>query len=220
MGQDEEISDQEALQFVLRSGFSTAKAVTDVSGRGVGMDAVVTVIRNSLDGDLVIESEPGRGSSFTLDIPLARSANQGIVDALVCRLNSDVFLIPSQDVVEIYLPKDQDLVELPDGSHTVDVRGQIYGMVPLASVLGMDHTAEDVTRCQVVVVRVGDSRAAILVDEVLRQQQVVITKFTVPVEEIFQLPILGFGMMGESDALVVDTESLLQEVKGVADAGA
>ena len=70
--------------------------------------------------------------------------------------------------------------------------------------------SDDIQMAQAIVVRVGEYKAAILVDEVLKQQQVVITGFTVPVEEIFKIPILGFGMMGESDALVIDTEEMLQ----------
>jgi two-component system chemotaxis sensor kinase CheA len=69
-----------------------------------------------------------------------------------------------------------------------------------------------VDKSQTVVVRTGDYKAAIMVDDVIRQQQVVITRFTVPVEEVFDLPLLGYGMMGESDALVVDTEELLQKM--------
>lgn len=196
--ESERPSEAEVLQFILKSGFSTAEKITDVSGRGVGMDAVVNAIRT------------GQGATFTISIPLSRSANEGIVDALVCRLGQDVFLIPSRDVVEIYMPAARDVVSLPGGRETVDVRGEIYALLRLDRFLGSPSDGRPVTSAQAVVVRVGDQRAAILVDEVLRQQQVVITGFTVPVQSIFSLPILGFGMMGESDAMVVNIEELLQ----------
>ncbi|WP_022660772.1 chemotaxis protein CheA [Paucidesulfovibrio longus] len=207
---DEELSESEIFRLILTSGFSTAEKVTDVSGRGVGMDAVLNVIRNTLDGEIDIASEYGRGSTFTLEIPLSRSANEGIVEALVCRLGKELFIIPSQDVVEIYLPRKRDMVDLPDGRQTVDVRGEVHTLLRLGDYLDIATDIEDMTRAQAVVVRVGELKTAILVDEVLRQQQVVITKFTLPVGEIFSLPILGFGMMGESDALVVDVEALLR----------
>ncbi|MGE4290904.1 MAG: chemotaxis protein CheA [Desulfovibrio sp.] len=207
---DEEIDESEVYGLILKSGFSTAAKVTDVSGRGVGMDAVINVIRNTLDGDISITSEYGSGSAFTLEIPLSRSANEGIVEALVCRLGKELFIIPSQDVVEIYLPRERDMVNLPDGRETVDVRGEVHSLLRLGNYLDIVTDIEDTTRAQAVVVRVGELKTAILVDEVLRQQQVVITKFTLPVGEIFSLPILGFGMMGESDALVVDVEALLR----------
>jgi two-component system chemotaxis sensor kinase CheA len=171
---------------------------------------VLNVIRNTLDGEIDIASEYGRGSTFTLEIPLSRSANEGIVEALVCRLGKELFIIPSQDVVEIYLPRKRDMVDLPDGRQTVDVRGEVHTLLRLGDYLDIATDIEDMTRAQAVVVRVGELKTAILVDEVLRQQQVVITKFTLPVGDIFSLPILGFGMMGESDALVVDVEALVR----------
>ncbi|MFH1913409.1 MAG: chemotaxis protein CheW [Pseudomonadota bacterium] len=216
---DKNYETPEILQFVLQSGFSTAEQVTDVSGRGVGMDAVVNVIRNTLDGDIAIESTLGRGASFTISIPLDRSANEGIVDALVCKVGGDTFIVPSRDVVEIYMPRNHNVVGLPDGRETVDVRGEVHSLLRLADLLGLVPEVTNIEMAQAIVVRVGDYKAAILVDEVLRQQQVVITGFTVPVEEIFHIPILGFGMMGESDALVIDTEKILryfEELRGVA----
>ena len=208
--EDTEYEDAEILQFVLQSGFSTAETITDVSGRGVGMDAVVNAIRNTLDGDVEIESDLGHGAAFTISIPLDRSANEGIVDALVCKVGGDTFIVPSRDVVEIYMPRNHDVVQLPDGRETVDVRGEVHSLLRLADLLGLTAEVDDIQMAQAIVVRVGEYKAAILVDEVLKQQQVVITGFTVPVEEIFKIPILGFGMMGESDALVIDTEEMLQ----------
>ncbi|MEF2229744.1 MAG: chemotaxis protein CheW [Pseudodesulfovibrio sp.] len=201
---------EEILQFVLQSGFSTAEKITDVSGRGVGMDAVVNSIRNTLDGNIEIESELGRGAAFTISIPLDRSANEGIVDALVCKVGGDTFIVPSRDVVEIYMPRINEVVQLPDGRETVDVRGEVHSLLRLADLLELTPEVTNIEMAQAIVVRVGDYKAAILVDEVLRQQQVVITGFTVPVEEIFDIPILGYGMMGESDALVINTEEMLQ----------
>ncbi|BCS90209.1 chemotaxis protein CheA [Pseudodesulfovibrio sediminis] len=201
---------KEILQFVLQSGFSTAETITDVSGRGVGMDAVVNAIKVTLDGDVSIESELGHGAAFTISIPLDRSANEGIVDALVCKVGGDTFIVPSRDVVEIYMPRLNDVVELPDGRETVDVRGEIHSLLRLADLLDLTPEIDNIEMTQAIVVRVGDYKGAILVDEVLKQQQVVITGFTVPVEQIFHIPILGYGMMGESDALVIDTEEMIK----------
>lgn len=209
---DTEYTEDEILQFVLMSGFSTAEKITDVSGRGVGMDAVVNAIRVSLDGDITIESTLGKGAAFIISIPLDRSANEGIVEALVCRVGGETFIIPSRDVVEIYVPNTNEVVELPDGRETVDVRGEVHSLLRLGDHLGIVPEIQDVDKSQTVVVRTGDYKAAIMVDDVIRQQQVVITRFTVPVEEVFDVPLLGYGMMGESDALVVDTEELLQKM--------
>lgn len=207
-----EYSEQEIVQFILASGFSTAEKVTDVSGRGVGMDAVANAIRTQLGGDIAIENLPGGGSRFQLSIPLSRSVNEGIVDALVCRVGPETLIVPSRDVLEIYAPRPGDLVALPDGGETVSVRGQIFHLLRLCRYLGLDDICPDIDRGLIITVRMGELSAALLVDEVLRQQQVVVTGFTVPVQDIYALPILGFGMMGESDALVLDIEKLLAEL--------
>ncbi len=208
----QELSEQEIIQFILASGFSTAEKVTDVSGRGVGMDAVANAIRMQLGGDISIENLPGAGSRFTLSIPLSRSVNEGIVDALVCRVGPELLIVPSRDVLEIYAPAPHDLVALPDGSETVSVRGQIFHLLRLCRHLQLDGACTGIEQGLIITVRMGEVSAALLVDEVLRQQQVVVTGFTVPVQDIYTLPILGFGMMGESDALVLDIEKLLTEV--------
>ena len=208
----QELSDQEVIQFILSSGFSTAEKVTDVSGRGVGMDAVANAVRTTLGGDIKIENLPAAGSRFTLSIPLSRSVNEGIVDALVCRVGPEMLIVPSRDVLEIYAPKAEDLVTLPDGSEAVSVRGQIFHLLRLCLHLGLGDSCPGIERGLIITVRMGEVGAALLVDEVLRQQQVVVTGFTVPVQDIYTLPILGFGMMGESDALVLDIEKLLAEV--------
>ncbi len=206
---DAELSEQETVQLILQSGFSTAEQVTDVSGRGVGMDAVANAVRNTLGGDIVIENLPTCGSRFTLTIPLSHSVNEGIVDALVCRVGPETLIVPSRDVLEIYAPQEADLVSMPDGAETVSVRGQMFHLLRLCRHLELEETTSDIQRGLVVTVRQGNVSAALLVDEVLRQQQVVVTGFTVPVQEIYGLPVLGFGMMGESDALVLDVEKLL-----------
>jgi two-component system, chemotaxis family, sensor kinase CheA len=213
-----EMTESETIQLILHSGFSTAEKVTDVSGRGVGMDAVANAVRTTLGGDIQIENLPGGGSRFTLSIPLSRSVNEGIVDALVCRVGPETLIVPSRDVLEIYAPHPADLVSLPDGGETVSVRGQIYHLLRLCRHLGLAKDNTDIGRGLIVTVRMGTVSAALLVDEVLRQQQVVVTGFTVPVQKIFDLPILGFGMMGESDAMVLDIEKLLGSLSAQQDA--
>jgi len=176
------------------------------------MDAVANAVRTTLGGDITIQNLPGAGSRFTLSIPLSRSVNEGIVDALVCRIGAESLIVPSRDVLEIYAPASEDLVALPDGSEAVNVRGHIFHLVRLCRHLGLREESSDITSGLIITVRMGEVSAAILVDEVLRQQQVVVTGFTVPVKDIYTVPILGFGMMGESDALVLDIERLLAEI--------
>jgi two-component system chemotaxis sensor kinase CheA len=204
-----QLTEQETIQLIMSAGFSTAEKVTDVSGRGVGMDAVANAIRTELGGEILLENLAQGGSRITLTIPLSHSVNEGIVDALVCRVGPETLIVPSRDVLEIYAPSPTDLVSLPDGSETISVRGQMFHLLRLCRHLELAEANSAIENGLVVTVRQGNVSAALLVDEVLRQQQVVVTGFTVPVHEIYGLPVLGFGMMGESDALVLDVEKLL-----------
>ncbi|GFM37952.1 chemotaxis protein CheA [Desulfovibrio psychrotolerans] len=206
-------SDEELFQFIMASGFSTAEQVTDISGRGVGMDAVVTAVKEQLGGEVRVMSELGRGTEFLISIPLDRSVNEGIVDALITRIGSETFIIPSRDVVEVFAARVEDTVEFPDGSRAVSVRGETCPIIPLAEYFGLPSQPGEDGYLHTIVVRVGDCRAALLIDEVVGQQQAVVTGFTIPVREIYQIPILGYGMLGERDALVVDVENLIDRVK-------
>ncbi|WP_319778691.1 chemotaxis protein CheW [Maridesulfovibrio sp.] len=199
---------EEIYEFILQSGFSTASAVTDISGRGVGMDAVVTAIQNTLDGKVSISSELGAGSTFTIAIPLSRSVNEGIVDALVTTVGPETFIFPSREVLEVYEPVEKEFTDLPDGRETVSVRGKVHPLIRMYKVFDLPEPDDEVIP-KVILVKMGDTVAAIMVDEVLRQQKAVVTGFTLPVNTIYKLPILGFGMMGEHDALVVDSETLI-----------
>lgn len=205
---DRQYTKEEIYEFILQSGFSTASAVTDISGRGVGMDAVVTAIQNTLDGKVSIASELGKGSTFTITIPLSRSVNEGIVDALITTVGPETFIFPSREVLEVYEPVEKEFTDLPDGRETVSVRGKIHPLIRMHKVFDLPAPGESVIP-KVIMVKLGDTVAAIMVDEVLRQQKAVVTGFTLPVNTIYKLPILGFGMMGEHDALVVDTETLI-----------
>ncbi len=206
-------TEEELYQFIMASGFSTAEKVTDISGRGVGMDAVVNAVKEQLGGDVRVHSELGKGTEFLISIPLDRSVNEGIVDALITRVGAETFVIPSRDVVEVFAARKSDTVELPDGSRAISVRGETYPIIPLAEYFGLEARPGADGYLHTIVVRVADCSAAILIDEVLTQQQAVVTGFTIPVQSIYQIPILGFGMLGETDALVVDVENLIDRLK-------
>lgn len=205
---DKKYTKEEIYEFILQSGFSTASAVTDISGRGVGMDAVVAAIQNTLDGKVSITSELGKGSTFTIAIPLSRSVNEGIVDALITTVGSETFIFPSREVLEVYEPIEKEFTDLPDGRETVSVRGKIHSLIRMHKIFDLPDPTDKIIP-KVIMVKLGETVVAILVDEVLRQQKAVVTGFTLPINSIYKLPILGFGMMGEHDALVVDTETLI-----------
>lgn len=209
---DKEYSESEIFKFILQSGFSTASAVTDISGRGVGMDAVLTAVHNTLFGEIHIDSQLGQGSTFTICIPLSQSVNEGIVDSLITIVGGETFIIPSRDVMEVYEPAPKEFTDLPDGRETISIRGKIYPLIRMHHVFDFEPPAED-SITKAILVKIGGTKAAILVDDVLRQQKAVVTGFTLPVNEIYHLPILGYGMMGEKDALVIDIENLVNSME-------
>jgi two-component system chemotaxis sensor kinase CheA len=206
-------TNEDLYQFIMASGFSTAETVTDISGRGVGMDAVLNAVKEQLNGEVRVDSELGKGTTFLISIPLARSVNEGIVDALITRVGTETFIIPSRDVLEVFAAKKSDTVELPDGSRAVSVRGETFPIIPLADYFGLTARPNADGYLHTIVVKVGDASAALLIDEVITQQQAVVTGFTIPLQSIYQIPILGFGMLGETDALVVDVENLIDRLK-------
>ncbi|WP_027180167.1 chemotaxis protein CheA [Maridesulfovibrio bastinii] len=209
---EKEYTQNEIYGFILKSGFSTASSVTDISGRGVGMDAVLTAVHNTLDGEIKIDSKLGQGSSFTICIPLSKSVNEGIVDSLITTVGTETFIIPSRDVMEVYEPCLKEFTDLPDGRETVSIRGKIYPLIRMHKVFDFPAPpAGSITKA--ILVKTGNSGAAILVDDVLRQQKAVVTGFTLPVNSIYHLPILGYGMMGEKDALVIDIETLINSME-------
>lgn len=211
--EEDSCSYDDLYQLIMHSGFSTADQVTDISGRGVGMDAVLKVVQEQLGGDIKVESTPGEGTRFLISIPLDRSMNEGIVDALITRVGNDTFIIPSRDVLEVYSATKQETVNMPDGSRTVSIRGEIHPVIPLNEYFDIPSIPSDDGYLHTIVVEVGVTKAALLIDEVITQQQAVVTGFTIPVQDIYQLPILGYGMLGETDALVVDVENLLDRLK-------
>ena len=217
IGPDDEVEESDLFKLIFKSGFSTAEKVTDVSGRGVGMDAVLHAVEGTLKGSINVVSTLGEGSTFTLAIPLLRGGKEGIIDSVICRIGDDKFILPTSDILEIFIPKQDSIVELPDGRETVDIRGEVHPIIRIAKWFGQP-TQVPLDDCQMILVKNGNLSAALLVNEVIKQQQVVSTRFTVPVQDIYNIPILGFGMMGESDALTIDVERLLTtyDEKGVA----
>ncbi len=163
----DEISDKEAYNFILAPGFSTKEAVSEYSGRGVGMDVVYTNIRK-LRGSLSIDSEYGKGTMFIMRIPLTLA----IVDGMKIALGRETYIIPSLNIKEVFTQGGFKIVKNPNGEEHSIIRGECYKVVRLSKILGI----EDETQTEDVMVLVESELGSvcILVDKVLGQQQVVI----------------------------------------------
>lgn len=163
----DEITDKEAYNFILAPGFSTKEAVTEYSGRGVGMDVVYTNIRK-LRGSITIESEPGKGTMFIIRIPLTLA----IVDGMKVKIEDDIYIIPSLNIKEVFRYGAYDIVKNPNEEEHSIIRGNCYEICRVSNILGFNDEKKDDGIMILVESEMGN--VCLIVDSIIGQQQVVI----------------------------------------------
>lgn len=197
------LNDDEILELIFAAGFSTAAQVTDVSGRGVGMDVVRRNIMK-MGGRIHLSSVEGKGSRFTLVIPLTLA----VLDGMLLAVGSERYILPLTSIVESFKPSKQMLRELVGGAMLASVRGQYYPLIFLHRLFGVRGAQIDPTRALIVLVETASGgRIGIVVDELIGQQQVVIKSLQenyVPILGLSGATILGDGRV----ALILDIEQL------------
>ena len=196
------MSDEEVYQLIFRAGFSTADTITDVSGRGVGMDVVKRNIEG-LGGTVSIESAQGKGSKLTLKLPLTLA----IIDGMTVRVGEENYIIPLITVTESIRPKSSDMQRIVGKGEVVNLRGEWVPMVRLYEVFNVTPEYTDPVEALLVIVEAEGRRVAVLVDELTGQQQVVIKTLEQnyrKVEAISGATILGDGQV----ALILDVPGL------------
>ncbi len=195
-----ELSDDDLIRLISRPGFSTAERVTDISGRGVGIDVVHARIR-SLGGSVEIRSIPGKGTTVTLRLPLTLA----ILRALLVRVDGDTFAVPMTHVNETVELEGAALKSVK-GHEVLMLRDDVLPLVRFRSLLGL--AADGARMPQVIVLEVGERRAGLVVDELAGQQDIVVKQFDAVrnAAALFSgATILGDG----APALIVDVGSLL-----------
>ena len=200
---DQVLSDEEAFALVFRAGLSTAEKVTEVSGRGVGMDVVKRNVEG-LGGSISIRSEAGKGTCFTIKLPLTLA----IMDGQSLRVGEQVYILPLTVIVESIRPVASAVHRVLDHGETVTVRGHVLPVIRLHAVFGVPPRTTDLTEALVVIVEHEARLAALMVDELLGQQQVVIKSLEAnfqKVEGIAGATILGDGRV----ALILDVPGLV-----------
>jgi two-component system, chemotaxis family, sensor kinase CheA len=201
---DAVLTEKEMFALILLPGFSTARTVTSVSGRGVGMDVVKRSI-DDLRGTIEIRSEKGIGSAITLRIPLTLA----IIEGFMVKISTDFFIIPLSHVEECVELNRKD-VSNAHGRDLANVRGQIVPYIRLRERFSFDTERPD--REQIVITRSGDTRIGLVVDSVIGNHQTVIKplgNFYKHVEGLSGATILGDG----SVALILDVPRLIQLVE-------
>jgi len=195
-----DLSDDELIRLISRPGFSTAERITDISGRGVGIDAVQTRVR-ALGGLVEIRSVPKQGTTVTVRLPLTLA----IVRALLARVGDELYALPMTHVNETVELKSAQLRRVK-GKEVLVLRDDVLPLMRMRELMGLPPTEQKSQ--QVVVIEIGERRAGLIVDELVGQQEIVVKQFD-GVRGGLAL-FSGATILGDgAPALIVDVSSLL-----------
>ncbi len=200
----EVLSDTDVLELIFAPGLSTAQRVTDVSGRGVGMDVVRRNIQ-ALHGRVDVESTPGQGTTITLRVPLTLA----ITDGMLVRVGDERYIVPTTNVVVSFRPERSALFTVGGRGEMVRLRHDVLPLVRLHRLLDVHGASEDPAAALLMVVAAGERRCALLVDAIVGQQQVVAKPVTAGIGDVPGISgaaILGDGRVG----LILDVPQMLE----------
>ncbi|WP_249870260.1 chemotaxis protein CheA [Oceanobacillus saliphilus] len=198
------LDDNQVARLILSSGFSTADKVSDISGRGVGLDVVKNKIE-SLGGQISIESKVGKGSIFSIQLPLTLS----IIATLLVKVKKETYAIPLSSIIEtVILEKDQ--IMYAHGNKVMDFRGKVIPLVSMAKVF--EIPANEVVEEQeysVVIVKKGEKLTGLIVDSFIGQKEVVLKSLGNYLKDVFA--ISGATILGDGEvALIIDPNALVK----------
>lgn len=202
--QGKAMTDEEVYMLIFAPGFSTAEQVSDISGRGVGLDVVKSKI-NALGGSVAVTSEAGKGTVFSIQLPLTLS----IISAMLLKLGSEKYAIPLSSIMETTIVKRSQIHNI-HGNAMIEFRGAIIPVVSLAELVeSPDYDDKREEECEAVVIRKGDKWAAVLVDDFIGQSDIVLKplgKYLSGYSVISGATILGDGQV----ALIIDPNALIK----------
>jgi two-component system chemotaxis sensor kinase CheA len=184
-------TDEEIDHMIFMAGFSTAEVVTNVSGRGVGMDVVRRNIEG-MGGTVHVGNHPGQGSVFTVSLPLTLA----ILDGMIVRVGEEKYIIPITSIIETMRPKQDEVRHVEGASDVINVRGEFIPIIYLYEVFAVADAESNPAKALVVLVESGRDKLGVVVDELIGQQQVVIKSLETnsdPVRGISGATILGDG---------------------------
>ncbi|WP_213529778.1 chemotaxis protein CheA [Paenibacillus cisolokensis] len=198
------MSDDEIAMLIFAPGFSTADTISDISGRGVGLDVVRSKIA-SLGGNVTIRTSEGKGTKFSVELPLTLS----IISAMLVKLGSEKYAIPLSSIAETAIIR-QEQIRLIHGNRMIEYRGAVIPVLSLSRILespDYDESAEEET--EVIIVRKGDKWAAVMVDEFIGQSEIVLKtlgSYLPNTDIVAGATILGDGQV----ALIIDPNGLIK----------
>ena len=202
--EDAQLTDAEIDDLIFAPGFSTASTISDVSGRGVGMDVVRRSIQ-ALGGRITISSKPGRGTTFSLSLPLTLA----VLDGMVVTVAGQTLVVPLSAIVETLQPKASDVHGLGEKARVIAIRGSFIPLIDVGSVLGYrEDDADTLNSVAVMVETENQSQCALMVDGIIGQQQVVIKSLETHyghVVGVAAATILGDGRV----AVILDVDAIV-----------
>ncbi len=204
IGENDKLSDDQIWPLIFRPGFSTAEKVTDVSGRGVGMDVVKRNIE-ALGGTVSIKTVTGKGTTFTLKLPLTLA----IIEGMTVRVGKETYIVPLLSILESIQPKEGTIKTVVGKGELINVRGTYLPMVRMYEVFVLEPEYTNPMKSILLILETEGERVAVMVDEILGQQQVVIKSMEQnfrKVEGIAGATILGDGTVG----FILDVRGLLE----------
>jgi two-component system chemotaxis sensor kinase CheA len=198
----DQMSDQEVFNLIFEAGFSTAEQITDVSGRGVGMDVVRRNIQ-SMGGRVEIDSMLGIGTRMTVRLPLTLA----ILDGMSVGVGDQIYILPLSYVIESLQPKAGDVKTLSNQARVVQVRGEYLPVVVLHEMFGLKSAWTDFTQGIMVVLDADGAKVALFVDALLGQHQVVIKSLEANYRKV--AGVSGATIMGDGHvALILDVSAI------------
>ncbi|GAE31179.1 chemotaxis protein CheA [Halalkalibacter hemicellulosilyticus] len=199
----EKMTDQQIYGLLFSSGFSTAEKITDISGRGVGLDVVRSTFE-SLGGVVTVNSELGKGSVFSIQLPLTLS----IIDVMLVEVRKETYAVPLSSIVETAIVNKSDVYSA-HGQKVIDFRGKVVPLVYLKDVFEVPGETIEDDLCSLVIVHKGEKVAGLVVDSLIGQHDIVLKSLGNYLKDVFAISgatILGNGQV----ALIVDTNALIK----------
>ncbi|MEC0251635.1 chemotaxis protein CheA [Bacillus halotolerans] len=198
----ETLEDNEIYELIFAPGFSTADQISDISGRGVGLDVVKNKLE-SLGGSVSVRSAEGQGSLFSIQLPLTLS----IISVLLIKLEEETFAIPISSIIETAVIDRKDILQTHD-REVIDFRGHIVPVVYLKEEFKIEDTRQDAEQLHIIVVKKGDKPTAFVVDSFIGQQEVVLKSLGDYLTNVFA--ISGATILGDGEvALIIDCNALI-----------
>ncbi|MBC7860373.1 MAG: chemotaxis protein CheW, partial [Burkholderiaceae bacterium] len=204
--------DADVWQLIFAPGFSTAEVVTDVSGRGVGMDVVKRNIA-AMGGSVEIRSAKGFGTTIAIALPLTLA----ILDGMSIRVGEEVYILPLGFVIESLQPVAEDIKEISGKGRVIKVRGEYLPLIPLHQMFDIAPRFTDPTEGIVVILETEGRKAALFVDDLVGQQQVVVKNLESNYRKV--VGISGATILGDGGvSLILDVAALIRSSRQLADA--